>query len=129
MEERRRPQVAISVVANLQEKSEEQACLTEEEVEKHYEEELKLAAEQEARLREQLESLRGAEGHSDKPPPCLTGPTRALTRFLDPGLHQQWKQSTKLQVILGYVEGGADEMVLKPSTTLYNIVCGPGSRL
>ncbi|RDX68102.1 hypothetical protein CR513_52946, partial [Mucuna pruriens] len=78
-----------------------------EEAEKCHEEELKRAEEREARLKEQLESLQG--------------PMRALTSSLDPGLHHQWKRFTKLQAIPKHVEGGGDEIVLRPSTTLHNI--------
>ncbi|RDX96444.1 hypothetical protein CR513_20904, partial [Mucuna pruriens] len=73
----------MQVVANLQERSEKQTRLTDEvkkiheEAEKRHKEELKRAANWEARLKKQLESLWGSEGHFDPPPP------------LDPCIHLQ----------------------------------------
>ncbi|RDX67529.1 hypothetical protein CR513_53584, partial [Mucuna pruriens] len=106
----------MQVIANLQERSEEQACLTEEamkrkeEAEKRHEEELK-----------QLDSLRCSEGHSDLPLPRVTWglsfseqidstpiPPQFRELVVDPfdGSQDPRKQSTKLQAILGHVEAG-----------------------
>ncbi|RDY10522.1 hypothetical protein CR513_04945, partial [Mucuna pruriens] len=73
----------LRVVANLQERTEEQARLTdEEEAEKSHEEEIRWAEEREARLREQLELLRSMKGHTD-PPPSLVAWGQPFSEHID----------------------------------------------